>query len=455
MVLSKIVVHGLFGRFDHQIALNKNERVTIMIAPNGFGKTMILRIINFLFNRQLQRLRTMPFEELCIEFHNGCHLKVTRTAPPAGAAKKLHPVVSVALYKNGLPSGTFVLPEISPDEFPYPLASIDEWVPALDRIAPKRWRNLETGETLSFEDVVERHGHEFPDALRVDTGIPEWFSDLQQSVSIRFVDIERLTSRLSEYDFRRSRRRPRSTNRTVHFHSSELGDKIQQTLAEYGSLSQSLDRTFPARLVNQPHRSELTMAQLREDLEEVENKRGKLIEAGLLRQEHTEWNAPALDIADVDKSRREVLAMFAQDTKEKLGVFDGILAKVETFRRIVNSRFLHKQVAVNEDGIVVTTSDDQLLNLEMLSSGEQHELVLLYGLLFRVSQDALIMIDEPELSLSTSHGRRNSSAISTTLLSCPVFTFSLRHTHHRSSETGTTWRSSWEAQLGGPVGRLS
>ena len=77
--------------------------------------------------------------------------------------------------------------------------------------------------------------------------------------------------------------------------------------------------------------------------------------------------------------------MFAQDTKEKLGVFDDILAKVDTLTRIANSRFLHKQVAVNEAGIIVTTSDNQPLDLDMLSSGEQHELVLLYGLLFRVS----------------------------------------------------------------------
>jgi ABC-type glutathione transport system ATPase component len=34
-----------------------------------------------------------------------------------------------------------------------------------------------------------------------------------------------------------------------------------------------------------------------------------------------------------------------------------------------------------------------------LSSGEQHKLVLTYELLFRVQRDALILIDEPELSL--------------------------------------------------------
>jgi predicted ATP-binding protein involved in virulence len=34
-----------------------------------------------------------------------------------------------------------------------------------------------------------------------------------------------------------------------------------------------------------------------------------------------------------------------------------------------------------------------------LSSGEQHELVLLYELLFKVQPNSLVLIDEPELSL--------------------------------------------------------
>jgi predicted ATP-binding protein involved in virulence len=42
---------------------------------------------------------------------------------------------------------------------------------------------------------------------------------------------------------------------------------------------------------------------------------------------------------------------------------------------------------------------DRPLPVTSLSSGEQHELVLLYELLFKVNPDSLILIDEPELSL--------------------------------------------------------
>ena len=39
------------------------------------------------------------------------------------------------------------------------------------------------------------------------------------------------------------------------------------------------------------------------------------------------------------------------------------------------------------------------MDLDQLSSGEQHEVVLLYELIFNVKDDVLVLIDEPEISL--------------------------------------------------------
>jgi predicted ATP-binding protein involved in virulence len=50
-------------------------------------------------------------------------------------------------------------------------------------------------------------------------------------------------------------------------------------------------------------------------------------------------------------------------------------------------------------GFIFETSEGKPLSIRDLSSGEQHELVLFYELLFKASPNALILIDEPELSL--------------------------------------------------------
>ena len=104
-------------------------------------------------------------------------------------------------------------------------------------------------------------------------------------------------------------------------------------------------------------------------------------------------------IDSIDESKRGVLAIYAEDALRKLGVFDDLYDRVSALKTIANARFNYKRVSVSVEGIEVAAADGSSLNLEMLSSGEQHELVLLYNLLFGTAKNSFIMIDEPELSL--------------------------------------------------------
>jgi predicted ATP-binding protein involved in virulence len=52
MQLERVRIEGLFGRFTHDIAFLRPENITIIHAPNGFGKTVVLTLINAFFSRQ-------------------------------------------------------------------------------------------------------------------------------------------------------------------------------------------------------------------------------------------------------------------------------------------------------------------------------------------------------------------------------------------------------------------
>ena len=60
MRISRIRVNGLFGHFNHELGFEAEERIRIILGPNGFGKTTILRIVNGLFNQPVRRLGGMP-----------------------------------------------------------------------------------------------------------------------------------------------------------------------------------------------------------------------------------------------------------------------------------------------------------------------------------------------------------------------------------------------------------
>lgn len=73
---------------------------------------------------------------------------------------------------------------------------------------------------------------------------------------------------------------------------------------------------------------------------------------------------------------------------------------IELFRELLNRRFLYKQVRIDKSqGLVFKTESGQQLPPTSLSTGEQHEVVILYQLLFLTQPDSLVLIDEPEISL--------------------------------------------------------
>ena len=106
-----------------------------------------------------------------------------------------------------------------------------------------------------------------------------------------------------------------------------------------------------------------------------------------------------LPTKEIFDNTKEVLSVYVQDVEEKLSVFDEVATKIDLFRAIVNKRFMYKRMTISKQLGFTFMRDDSPLPTAALSSGEQHELVLLYELLFKVEPNSLILIDEPELSL--------------------------------------------------------
>ena len=452
MKISKISVHGLFDRFNHDLVFNPDERITIMIGPNGFGKTTILRILNALFNLSVRRLERMPFEEVTVLFDDCSTLKVIRMSEQ-GASRKRHDQRTLKLEYSTLtaPLQSFTSgAHISGEDVPFSINAIEDIIPSLDQIGPSEWLDLRTDEVLDLDDVIAEYGEQLPFELRTSRSNPTWLEEIRKSIPVRFIGSERLTiSPTYEPKGVRVRRNyPRtSPERTVKHYSYKLAQMIQQTLTEYGTLSQSLDRTFPARLVEEPTTPTLSIDDLVQRLAEVETKRSSIVEAGLLVEEHVDISVPLINT--VDESRRGVLGVYAQDALRKLNVFDDLYARVDAFKRIANARLLYKNVTVSTGGLKVSASDDGSdIDLEMLSSGEQHELVLLYDLLFGIAKNSLIMIDEPELSLHVAWQREMLSDLQE--MAC-LSDFRVLLATHSPQLIGDRWDLTVE--LKGPTGK--
>ena len=396
-------VYGLFDRFNHDIAFNHDESITIIIGPNGFGKTTILRILDRIFNLPLRLLRRMPFKEVHIEFDDSSKLQVLRQPMTEGAdAFPSEYDVSLRYMSCEGFIEEFTPGRLTSEEVPFPIGIIEDIISDIDQIGRSTWRKLSSGEILGLEDVLDLYADYLPISHEIHNEVPSWLVNIRKSVPVRFIGTERLTYSTPDEPVRPiinfNRTYPESTqNRTVRIYSEQLGQMVKGTLAEYGTLSQALDRTFPVRLVEEPTTPTLQTLELKKKLAEVEERRSEIVKAGLLAQGDEGFSVPIID--NVDPSRRGVLDVYAEDAMRKLRVFDNLYTRVNIFKRIANTRLLYKEVSVGESGLKVDSLGQTDLDLEMLSSGEQHELVLLFDLLFNTKENSLIMIDEPELSL--------------------------------------------------------
>ncbi len=405
MILTSFSVHGLFGTFDHKIDFDQNERIKIIHGPNGFGKTSILRLINAFFNSKYSTMRQIPYSKMLFSFNDGSVIEVRRTerqAVPGGKAPIIHKhiVLEFLLITDGShqkKSHQIEPPEINRERIP--LSAIDDIIPDLTRIGPEEWLHQPTGRQLSLGEVID----EFPDQLpffeRHHQPNPDWLIAVVKSQPVYLIEAQRLL--LPAAKDARLRRLPRlpspaAMSSAVSVYSRQMVDRIQESLAKSAEVSQSLDSSFPKRLLQGTANGNASMEDIRGRYDAQVQKRTRLMEAGLLDREE-EFPLPNKNI---NAAERHVLALYVKDVEAKLAIFDDILGKIGLFKEMINRRFQYKQMRIDrKEGFVFEISQGRFVPPDELSSGEQHEVVLAHQLLFNVPEGALILIDEPELSL--------------------------------------------------------
>lgn len=403
MRITKVSVKKLFGIFDHEIPL-KDSRITIIHGPNGFGKTMLLTMIHGLFNSSYVVFSDMPFEEFRVDFNNEESIKVKKENTSSHSALESASDMEsdqsnskLSIVYNAYEHSLYKLK--SPEEYERLLDEEIDSIPELRRIESNLFFNRNTGSFLTMEEIIETYDH-----LRSKLyDEPDWFARIKKEIHTRFIQAQRLQNPQITPDpfslpYHIRREIPSVPNSTVEKYSNEIARTIQEASAKYGELSQAKDRSFPMRLIESGHSHQFDQDELQAKLKELESKSSKLMRLGLLDKGEDAPDIPNLGSAP--ENLNNALAIYVQDIEEKLAVFDEISEQLRILTDIINERFKFKTLKVNKsDGFIFIARDESRIPISNLSSGEQHELVLFYQLLFHVQPNSLILIDEPELSL--------------------------------------------------------
>ena len=226
--------------------------------------------------------------------------------------------------------------------------------------------------------------------------LPAWLLEIIESVNIHFIQDQRLILRSGLH---RTHSRKAKVIDTIKECADELANEIKNKSVGSSEVSQKLDSSFLSRLLEDEKTFEtLEVSELKKKLSELKSNREKLSNHSIIASTH---DSPFVNLDEIKDKDTKVLTLYVHDAKEKLDVYSDILQRIDLFTEILNEkRLAFKKVKIDtEKGFEFVTDKGTPLQLTSLSSGEQHEVVLLYELIFRAKDNALVLIDEPEISL--------------------------------------------------------
>jgi len=374
--------------------------MTVIHGTNGVGKTVFLKLTHAFLRARFWEVFNTPFDSFEIYYSNQSAFKISSILSDDKR------VIQLSYTENG-EMWSHPKTVLSIEQFN---KLVRESTPYLAQIESNLWEDQRNGDILSSEEVFMKTDlFNYRVAERVERENKEAF-DFCRRINVHYIEAQRLFCFSKSTRRRGITRSPyvdesfRPTSSTVLEYSDELKSGLESALASFGRRSQELDQSFPSRLLQEEDNT-LSVDKLKCELDEIEKERDRLKTLGILDDsESTQRVIPSEVVPQKLDSLREkhglFMIVYVKDTKEKLAVLREFSDKIDILLSILNRKFSRKKVSISrQNGLVVRDENNRIIPITALSSGEQHEIVLLYDLLFKAKPNSLVLIDEPELSL--------------------------------------------------------
>ena len=408
-MLKSIFVGQLFGRFDYHIDFSteprKSSGITIITAPNGYGKSTVLRLIDDFVRGSYYRLSRTNFEKVVLQSSDEKGILVERESLSGEGVNRgdrltFTSVIGRSNTKTGQPWSLKIQSSESTgidDEAPgarHSFMAIERLAErdfGLRRVSVREWRDPSDGRIYSREDLIQLYEGRLQGALSHRRTEPGWLAEFRSSLSVLYISANRLRVELEAH----SPRRPRG-GEMVEVISDRVLDQIRSFNKTYAETGRRLEQNFPSRVIDalgtDRQVDEREVSQL---IEQVRNKELNYQTLGLL----SEGQTARVNRYPKDPSALLVLKTYFQDIDRKLSALQDPANRLKLFVETLNAMLLFKKIVLVPDtGFQVVGDDNMVIPLRSLSSGEQHLMVLLGELIFESADGGAVLLDEPEIS---------------------------------------------------------
>lgn len=352
MKLIHLNINKLFGLLDYDIPLDRNE-ITMLTGPNGYGKTMILKIINSVLANELNIFCKLKFSSIKIDYQGGS-VSISQDI-------KKDVLVLNHLENN---SGKTTIEKLK----------LEKIEPSMEEVFYIRWNGGEA-------KPKQKPQSEKPLVSKV-------LSAVTSKDDVSFICADRLQVKADD-------------ETVIDLCARKLKDLMESAQDDSAALSQRLDATFPIRLFDRlEQQKRFSSENIQARLNGIQDKRRHYMRYGLIQGENDLMPEKSTSLYSSNEYLG-VLDLYIEDALGKLSPFQMLNQKIDLFESILQEKILaFKKVMIDkENGFYFESLNGDFIDRNMLSSGEQNQVVLLFNLIFDLVSQKVILIDEPEISL--------------------------------------------------------
>ncbi len=405
MQLEQIRVKKLFGYLSYDISDLASGRSTFIIGNNGSGKSTIFRMISALIEGRWHVFHEVKFEEIHFRFSSTDNGYVS-----IEYSFRKKPDVEW-MDENGEWRN---LAQGSVEEYLRLEDNRDraEWIFRNDTNVKRarcgrHWatpnqRHLNDIELVKYWEANRLDRRKVSEDESQEASAPDM--ERLQGLEVQFIQANRLhaleTSNPSEREnpYLRSRARrflQEPIYQVNNYLQEEMRKQITRAFLERDTIGNNALNKWLAQGRDRQVHDKYSVHELAEKIDKIES---AVSDFGSRRKR------TKLKIPDVRPNGYEPFLKFYLNSRlEQLQPLTGFLRQVELFSEICNTAFGYKTVSLHEAyGMTVevkAAGHSEELDLTELSSGEQQIIFLAYQLTIGAKHGALVLIDEPELSL--------------------------------------------------------
>lgn len=408
--LERIVIVDLFGRYSVDIFFDK--QVNIFVGENGLGKTTILNCIYFALEKKFSRLAGIQFSEIRIKFKNenqiyGMTIEDIREYNKT-KEKNSYKYIDHDLYINetierimhryyDIDSGVSI--GISLDQASFELARRLDLPIAVAR-----------NQVLQYitEQRMERKSNKKGDRRNVEAFVKA----ISRNVSHRIIYLP--TYRRIEDDFNSLNLRSEEFNKSevpIRFGMSDVQKSINNILEQIRFLAMQGFTSMTGVLLNQYTEGEDPLAQMQRGKNQfLDISTVKIVLDRVGKEIQKTHKKKILDLVESGEiSKRKYLYLWnliskLVDNYEGQRAYDD---RIKKFAKICNKYMIDKHFDYNQSMLCLNiyfgddnTNEKNEIQLTQLSSGEKQIVSLFSNLYLESDKRSIVIIDEPELSLS-------------------------------------------------------